>query len=88
MERHRGDCSQGYGWEKAWGQIKGGGEFGSVSHRKGELLLFSEQSEEKESGSKTESGLRRREDGGELSCYREGRRIEEVVRMGREGPSR
>lgn len=87
MERHRGDCSQRYGWEKAWGQIKGGCEFGSVSHRKGELLLFSEQSGEKESGGKTESGLRR-EDGGELSFYREGRRIEEVVRMGRKGPSR
>lgn len=87
MERHRGDYSLRYDWEKAWGQIKGGCEFGSVSCRKGELLLFSEQSGEKESGSKTESGLRG-QDGGELSCYREGRRIEEVVRMGREGPSR
>lgn len=58
-----------------------------LSHRKGELLLFSEPSGEKESGSKTESGLRG-QDGGELSCYREGRRIEEVVRMGREEPSR
>ena len=65
------DIEVRHSWEKAWGQVKGGR--GPFSIDQEELPLFSEQSEENESCSKTESGVRRREDGGELSCYREGR---------------
>lgn len=44
-----------------------GRNFGSVSIDSEELLLFSEQAYENDSGSDVENGLERREDGGRMS---------------------